>query len=302
MRPRCGPSITALSTPNYDRDPFVSTFDSTTLGLPKYMYDNATLQRFPMFSAGRLYRLWHTGLLEDGPPGRRAPVLGFDDENEGRATISRRAPNTGTTGSTIRSPGIHPGHFAFGAADHQPGSERRHQPAGQRLRIDAARLGQRLQLPHRSQGVFPRADYWGFFVQDDWKVSRKLTLNLGLRYEFDVPRTEVLNRYSYWDLNAPAPISVPGYNLKGVTSSSDNNTRSPFDRDRNNFAPRLGFAYALNTKTSIRAGAGIFYTLSRATVAGHTGSPFNTDSGMTVVRWTAAPPSMPSCPTLIRTG
>ena len=51
--------------------------------------------------------------------------------------------------------------------------------------------------------------------------------------------------------------------------------------DRNNVAPRLGFAYALNAKTSIRAGAGIFYTLSRATVAGHTGSPFNTDSGMT---------------------
>ena len=134
---------------------------------------------------------------------------------------------------------------------------------------------------HIDPKAFPRANYWGFFVQDDWKVSRKLTLNLGLRYEFDVPRTELQNRYSYWDLNAPAPISVPGYTLKGVYKFADSNTRSPFDADHNNIAPRLGFAYALNSKTSIRAGAGIFYTLSRATVAGHTGSPFNTDSGIT---------------------
>ena len=96
-----------------------------------------------------------------------------------------------------------------------------------------------------------------------------------------MPRTELQNRYSYWDLDALAPISVPGYTLKGVYKFADNNTRSPFDIDRNNVAPRLGFAYALNSKTAIRAGAGIFYTLSRATVAGHTGSPFNTDSGMT---------------------
>src|SRR5258708_17976119 len=60
----------------------------------------------------------------------------------------------------------------------------------------------------------------------------------------------------------------------------DKNTRSPFDRDMNNFAPRLGFAYAVNSKTSVRAGAVLFYSRSRATVAGHTGSAFNTNASV----------------------
>jgi hypothetical protein len=50
--------------------------------------------------------------------------------------------------------------------------------------------------------------------------------------------------------------------------------------DLNNVAPRVGIAYALDSKTSIRSGAGIFYSLSRATVAGHTGSPFSTNPGL----------------------
>ena len=153
---------------------------------------------------------------------------------------------------------------------------------------------------HIDPKAFPRAGYWGFFVQDDWKVTRKLTLNLGLRYEFDVPRTEVQNRYSYWDLNAPSPIRFPATTLKGVYKFVDNNTRSPFDADHNNFAPRLGFAYALNDKTSIRAGAGIFYPLSRATVAGHTGVALQHRFGACRGRWTAAPRSMPRCRIRIR--
>jgi hypothetical protein len=133
---------------------------------------------------------------------------------------------------------------------------------------------------HIDPKAFSRAGYWGFFGQDDWKITRKLTLNLGLRYEFETPRREVFDRYSYWDLNAASPISVPGYNLKGVMKFVDGNTPSPFDSDHNNFAPRLGFAYALDDKTSIRAGAGLFYLLSRATVSGHTGAAFNTDASV----------------------
>ena len=111
-------------------------------------------------------------------------------------------------------------------------------------------------------------------------MSRKLTVNMGLRYEFEVPRTELQDRYSYWDLNATSPISAPGYNLKGVVKFVDDKTASPFDINHNNFGPRLGFAYALNDKTAIRVGAGKFFLLSRATVSGHTGAAFNTDSAV----------------------
>jgi hypothetical protein len=124
--------------------------------------------------------------------------------------------------------------------------------------------------------------YFGFYGQDDWKITPKLTINLGLRFDFDVPRTERYNRLSWFDFNAPSPIAgkVPGYsNLKGQFKFADANTRSPIDGDYNNWQPRIGFAYALGNKTALRGGYGIYYTVSRATIKGHTGSGFSTDSG-----------------------
>lgn len=126
--------------------------------------------------------------------------------------------------------------------------------------------------------AFSRSAYWGFFFQDDWKITEKLTLNLGLRYDFDVPRWELQNRYSYLDLNADSPIKLNGQPLKGVLRFNDDNRRSPFDADMNNWAPRIGFAYALNSKTAIRSGYGLFYQLSRATVYGRPGTGFTINS------------------------
>ena len=121
------------------------------------------------------------------------------------------------------------------------------------------------------------AQYHGVYAQDDWRVSRKLTLNLGLRWDFEVPRTERYNRYTWFDFNAPSPIAgkVPGYpDLKGQFRTTDSNTRSPFDTNYKNWQPRLGFAYEVDPKTSVRGGYGIYYTLSRATLYGHLGSGF----------------------------
>jgi hypothetical protein len=131
---------------------------------------------------------------------------------------------------------------------------------------------------HIDPKAFTRSAYWGFFFQDDWKISRTLTLNLGLRYDFDVPRWETMNRQSFWDLDAQSAIVVPGLNTKGVFRFNDDNDRSPFNSDMNNVQPRVGLAWAMNNKTSIRLGYGLFYQLSRATVFGHTGAGFNVNS------------------------
>jgi len=127
------------------------------------------------------------------------------------------------------------------------------------------------------------SQYYGWYLQDDWKVTRRLTLNLGVRYDFDVPRTERYNRYSWFDFGAPSPLAgkVAGFpDLKGQFKFTNANTRSPIDMDLNNVQPRFGFAYALNDKSAIRGGYGIFYTLSRATIKGHTGSGFSTGSNI----------------------
>lgn len=107
-------------------------------------------------------------------------------------------------------------------------------------------------------------EYFAFFLQDDWKVSRKLTLNLGLRYDLEMPRFETNNMLDWFDYDARSPLNDQvsgigeirgGLRFAGV----DGNPRRHFNTDRNNLAPRFGFAYQLNDKTVLRGGVGIFY-------------------------------------------
>jgi hypothetical protein len=259
---------------SYLRLPFADT-DSTSLGLPKYMYDNAAYKAFPFFNG-----------------------FGIDVGTQGWLIMDRQEGVHQFSGSMTKTVGAHTiktgAEFRHNWLDYaQPGYPQGHFGFSQQATSQDLNTGNSLQgsafasflLGWGNGGdynldpkAFNRARYMGFFIQDDYKLTSKLTLNLGLRYEFDIPRYELYNRFSYWDLNAAAPITVPGFNLKGVYKFTDDSTRSPFDKDMNNFAPRLGVAYALDNKTSIRAGAGIFYTLSRATVSGHTGSAFNTNT------------------------
>jgi len=128
------------------------------------------------------------------------------------------------------------------------------------------------------QHTFPIAtesSYWGFYVNDDWKVSRKLTLNMGLRYDIDLPRTERYNRLSYFDITAPSPIAgkVPGYpNLFGQMKFVDGNNRRQTPTDLNNWGPRFGFAYSINDKTVFRGAYGILYSPSVLQASGTSGS------------------------------
>ena len=90
----------------------------------------------------------------------------------------------------------------------------------------------------------------GIFAQDDWKVTHKLTLNLGLRWEYESPMTSSNGIYSRVD-----PIS--GQVLfadKGATSALN------LAANKTNFAPRVGVAYSIDPKTVVRTGFGIFYS------------------------------------------
>ncbi len=91
----------------------------------------------------------------------------------------------------------------------------------------------------------------GFFFQDDWRVNRRLTLNLGVRYDLLTWPVEVANRQANFD---PASGRL-------LLATDDN--RSLINSDRNNFAPRLGFAWTLTSKTVLRGGYGTFYFVDR---------------------------------------
>jgi hypothetical protein len=106
---------------------------------------------------------------------------------------------------------------------------------------------------------------YGWFLQDDWRITRRLTVNLGLRYELDLPRTERFDRVSWVDATIKSPISAPGFpDLRSGLVFADKNRRAPYDVDRNNLAPRFGFAYQLTSKMVARGGWGIYYGISDA--------------------------------------
>lgn len=128
------------------------------------------------------------------------------------------------------------------------------------------------------KNVASQSLYYAGYVQDDWRITRSLTLNLGLRYELDTPRTERYNRMNYFDPEAPSPLAgvVPGYpGLKGglVFVGVDGRTRRQQAYDWNNLAPRLGLAWQLNQKTVIRMAYGHMFGSSLMAAQGTVG-PF----------------------------
>lgn len=101
--------------------------------------------------------------------------------------------------------------------------------------------------------------YFAGYLQDDWRVNERLTLNLGVRYDFETPRTERYDRMNYFDPSARSPLAdrVPQFaNLQGglVFVGVDGNSRYQYDADANNLAPRLGAAFAFDDKTVLRGG------------------------------------------------
>ena len=88
------------------------------------------------------------------------------------------------------------------------------------------------------------------FVQDDWKITRKLTLNLGMRYEFATPPRERDLKWANFDSSTGKFISAKNGSLQ---------EQALIKPDKNNFAPRFGFAYSLTPKTVLRGAYGLFY-------------------------------------------
>jgi hypothetical protein len=117
--------------------------------------------------------------------------------------------------------------------------------------------------------------YSGLFFQDDWKISKRLTINLGLRWELETPFTDRYDKLPYgFDETADVGVTAPGLApLKGGMTFVNVNglPRSMGKTDWNNFGPRFGFAYSLNDKTVLRGGYGIFF--ESYSVSGVGGNP-----------------------------
>ena len=126
------------------------------------------------------------------------------------------------------------------------------------------------------ENVSPTTFEWSYlagYVQDDWKVTQKLTVNLGFRYDYEQPPIERYNRQNRgfaFDQASPLASSVSGASTANCPSCANltggllfagvgSEPEGAFEPDRNNFQPRVGVAYKWNDKTVIRGGYGLFY-------------------------------------------
>jgi hypothetical protein len=111
-----------------------------------------------------------------------------------------------------------------------------------------------------------RYKYYALYAQDDWKVTRKLTVNYGLRYDIFIPRYEKNNNLSSFDPTIPNPAA--GGRLGALAFLGDGPGRigrtSFADTYFKAFGPRLGLAYQLTDKTVLRSGYGIYYAQGNA--------------------------------------
>lgn len=126
-------------------------------------------------------------------------------------------------------------------------------------------------------------EYAGYF-QDNWHASDKLTLNLGLRYDVVLPRTERYNRMEWFNPNVTSPLQVPGLpTLHGGLQFPGSGNRYPVNTDWSDWQPRVGLAYRISPKTVLRGGYGFFYSANQFGAAG-TG-PGGFDGFLQVTNW-----------------
>jgi hypothetical protein len=149
-----------------------------------------------------------------------------------------------------------------------------------------------------------------YFINDDYKVTPRLTLNLGLRYDLPGMRTEARDRFRSFDPNAINPDPrLRGRRGAIAGAAGQGGVQAQFDSlvrpDRSNIGPRVGFAYSLNDQTVVRGGGGLYYApvlygtggggdINTGTIGYNTGSGPRTPDGRNARFFLSSYPSIPA--------
>ncbi|MBM3763678.1 MAG: hypothetical protein FJW36_26035 [Acidobacteria bacterium] len=248
-------------------------FNPSSLGLPRDLDAAVDLPMFPRFSVGGQTNL-------GGNDHRRSGFNQYGLAGSLTKQIGKHSLKAGYEGRHLRInvwEARAAGTFNFGANMTQgPNPNTASATAGYGLASFLLGAGSGGNFFQNWKNVASTSFYHAFYLQDDFRVSRKLTLNLGLRYDFDTPRRERYDRMSWFDPTVASPLgrTTPGFsNLTGGLQFVNVGGNPPvqYNGDYNNIAPRLGFAYQLNDKTVVRGGWGQMFSSSTLGAQGTVG-------------------------------
>jgi len=258
---------------NYLRTPKNSGFDFTTIGWSSaFNTEVSSSERTPptigvigesdnvMSTQGQSYIVDHDSQYWISPTltlvrGRHTIQLGFQQE----ITLDDYAQSNIISGY-LGFDGTYTGNPGFGFADFLNGWATNPEQVGNHFYGTAV-------IPNLVAG---KQKLTAGFVNDTFHTTNKLTLNLGLRYEYQSPWSERHNRQSYFDPTAVDPLASQAIGTMGGPTSAvlgavrlvDSSTRSSrynLDENRIGIAPRVGFAYSFDPKTVLRGGYGLFW-------------------------------------------
>jgi hypothetical protein len=228
-------------------------FDILTLGLPAYLKAASTDAIFPLMSIGDLTAIGPQRASHDVDAENTPEVQAHFTWLKGAHAIKTGYDMLFCQFNTFR-PDYPSGNFSFGRAYTQgPNPATASATAGYGLASallgtpdgGSFTIGPSLALLQTS---------YNWYLQDDWKVSRALTVNLGVRFEYQTPFKERYNHLAYFDPSATEPVT----GLKGVLLPTTSSHRYPSNPERN-WAPRVGLAWTFLPNTVFRAGYGLFF-------------------------------------------
>jgi hypothetical protein len=229
-------------------------FDVTTLGLPTYLKNAILNTRFPEFDI--------TDLTSLGPQ-RASNYTDAENTPEAQAHFTWIKGSHTVKGGfdflflafNIFRPDYPAGDFAFTRAYTQGGDPSVASGTsgyGLATLLLGAPTGGSFTV---GPSLASSQKSYNTYVQDDWKVARNLTLNLGARWEYQTPFNERYNQLAYFNPNATDPVT----GRQGVLQFTDNSHRYQSNPNQLDLAPRIGFAYTFLPKTVLRGGYGLFY-------------------------------------------
>ncbi len=247
-------------------------FNPTSLGFPAYIAQSANALAFPTISPASYLTL--------GTPGSTPATIASNEHTISVNNTWMHHNHTFNFGFQLEVPQLNTiqdneedGSYSFAKSLTQgPNPNVASSTAGDGFATMLMGIGSGgYELDYKIAATTSRS--YALYLQDDWKVKSKLTLNLGLRWDATQPRTERYNRMDYFDPTAASPIASQVAAAAGASDCPvcaslegglefvgvDGNSRRQFPTQWGNYGPRFGFAYQALKNTVVRGGYGVFF-------------------------------------------